>query len=300
MAQIAFDNGVDLILGHSAHQLHGIEIIDGKAVIYDMGNLLFDVQLFHIPGRYSAIFRLHISEKGVHKIEALPIRIKEGYTKQASEKESGVILNNLVKQCRSLDTKMEVVKDPDEGLKGIIRIKKPRVTPKDTKRTDLEFIRFKNTEDFETTPASELMVDKLPAEAKRLIPPKEVALGIELLGYSIPNTVTQDTILQITTWWRVKKRINKHWLISYQLDTGRYFRKGTSWYTRHDPGDWAIPFSEMEPGQIFVDSYPARITRAGTGNIKVYVMLFEPSGSSEGAVIGKKSFLGNVDIIPRR
>ncbi len=42
--------GADLIIGHGAHQLQGIERIDGKWVIYGLGNFMFNS-----PGRYIKI-----------------------------------------------------------------------------------------------------------------------------------------------------------------------------------------------------------------------------------------------------
>ena len=42
--------GADLIIGHGAHQLQGIERIDGKWVIYGLGNFMFNS-----PGRYNKV-----------------------------------------------------------------------------------------------------------------------------------------------------------------------------------------------------------------------------------------------------
>jgi poly-gamma-glutamate synthesis protein (capsule biosynthesis protein) len=41
LAREAIANGVDLVCGHGAHQLRGIELIDGKPVFYSLGNFCF-------------------------------------------------------------------------------------------------------------------------------------------------------------------------------------------------------------------------------------------------------------------
>ena len=79
MARIAFENGVDLILGHSAHRLQGIEVVDGKVAIYDMGNLLFDCEL-KPEGQRCGLFRLHLSTNGVHRVEIVLIQVWNGHT----------------------------------------------------------------------------------------------------------------------------------------------------------------------------------------------------------------------------
>ncbi len=43
VAHAAIDTGADLILGHHAHVLKGIELYKGKAIFYNMGNFAFDL-----------------------------------------------------------------------------------------------------------------------------------------------------------------------------------------------------------------------------------------------------------------
>lgn len=41
IAHQLLDSGADVVIGHHAHQLQGIERVDGKLVAYDLGNFLF-------------------------------------------------------------------------------------------------------------------------------------------------------------------------------------------------------------------------------------------------------------------
>ncbi len=42
LAQLLFENGIDLIHGHSAHHIESAEIISGKAIFYSLGDLIDD------------------------------------------------------------------------------------------------------------------------------------------------------------------------------------------------------------------------------------------------------------------
>lgn len=42
LAHCAIDNGADLVLGHHPHVLQGIEVYNGKYIVYSLGNFIFD------------------------------------------------------------------------------------------------------------------------------------------------------------------------------------------------------------------------------------------------------------------
>jgi poly-gamma-glutamate synthesis protein (capsule biosynthesis protein) len=53
----AIDSGVDLILGHHAHILKGIEVYKGKTIFYSLGNFSMDTVSKPFPIRWDATFR---------------------------------------------------------------------------------------------------------------------------------------------------------------------------------------------------------------------------------------------------
>ena len=67
LAHALVDSGVDLVIGHGAHQLQEIERYRGKWILYGLGNFVF-----HSPGRYgskkappySLVARLELEENG--------------------------------------------------------------------------------------------------------------------------------------------------------------------------------------------------------------------------------------------
>jgi len=61
MARAAIDAGVDMILGHHAHILKGVEVYRGKPIFYSMGNFAIDLRM--TPA--------HAQGKGFKEIQAL-------------------------------------------------------------------------------------------------------------------------------------------------------------------------------------------------------------------------------------
>jgi poly-gamma-glutamate synthesis protein (capsule biosynthesis protein) len=73
VAHAVIDAGADLILGHHAHLLKGIEIYKGKAIFYSMGNFVFD--------QYSLVSRAAIEKYGAHNVP--PEMIHKKFAPQA-------------------------------------------------------------------------------------------------------------------------------------------------------------------------------------------------------------------------
>jgi len=300
MARIAFDNGVDLILGHSAHRLQGIEVVDGKAVIYDMGNLLFDCEL-KPEGQQCALFRLHLSRGGVHKIEILPTQALNGHTILARHDEAHEILAEMRDLCAPLGTDLTVDEDVEGGPMGVVDISKPKVTPRPEPDPDLPFAVFPTEGKGIFPTASEAaLVPEAPESSRKVVPPAELAPGVELLAFRLPDTVTEGRILHLSTWWRVSGPVDRNIMPAFQLSVeGQTPRRGTPWYTRHDPGDWTMPLSLLEPGQIVEDRYPARLAGLPAGPCKVYAVVMDTTQLEGSRILGKPHLLGEVKILPR-
>ena len=82
--------GADAILGASAHLLHGVEILDGKPIIYDAGNFLFD---FKPEDKVSGFFQLFLSQDGVEEIKLIPTKTGYCYTTYANLEDGKEILS---------------------------------------------------------------------------------------------------------------------------------------------------------------------------------------------------------------
>ncbi|MBN1418784.1 MAG: CapA family protein [Planctomycetes bacterium] len=299
MARIAFENGVDLILGHSAHRLQGIEIIDGKVVVYDMGNLLFDCALTP-DGQRSALFRLGISPAGVHRVEVIPVRALEGHTVLAEGEAARETLDEMRSLCAALGTALEVPGAEAPRPIGAIDVPRIRVTPRPPVRDDIEFVRFPATREIDVPRATAPIAARIPAEAIHLDRPAALAPGVELLAYRLPERATEGGILSIATWWRVTRAVDAPWLIALRLSIdGQVARRGTIWYTRHDPGDWTLPLSRMRPGEIVEDLYPARLAGLPAGPCEISACVIDPARPEADRALDAARILGSVPIEPR-
>ena len=86
------DAGADMVVGHHAHVLQGIEMYKDKPIIYNLGNFIFNkVELD------TAIFEVRISRNGNMDYYMIPGIQKDEYTSLAKKKKKKRIINNLNK-----------------------------------------------------------------------------------------------------------------------------------------------------------------------------------------------------------
>jgi len=300
MARIAFENGVDLILGHSAHRLQGVEVVDGKVVVYDMGNLLFDCKL-KPEGQRSGLFRIHLSTDGVHKIEIIPIQALNGHTVLARYDEAYEILTEMRDLCSALGTSLLIDEDLEGRPVGVIDIPEPQVTSRPEPDPGLAFATFPaRGEDISPTVSAAILTPEIPESSREVIPPIPLAPRVELLASRLPDTAVEGGILHLSTWWRVTGPVDRNVMLAFRLSVeGETPRRGTPWYTRHDPGDWTVPLSLLKPGQIIEDRYPARLAGLPAGPCKVYAAVIDTTQTEGSRIQGEPHLLGEVKILPR-
>ena len=300
MVRIAFEHGVDLILGHSAHRLQGIEVIDGKAVVYDMGNLLFDCEL-KPEGRDCALFRLHLSAKGVDKIEVLPTQALNGHTVLAGSVEATKILSEMRDLCSVLGTDFTLDEDIEGRPVGVIQISEPKTTFRSQPDPSLACAGFPAPgEKIPATVDETFLTDTIPEEARQLVPPVEPAPGVELLACRLPDTAEEGGILRLFTWWRVSGPVDRNVMPAFHLSPeGETPRRGKPWYTRHDAGDWTVPLALLKPGAVVEDQYPARLAGLPAGPCKVFAVVIDTTRPEGKRILGEPCLLGTVEIVPR-
>ncbi len=104
------DNGVDVILGHHAHQFQGIELYKGKPIFYSLGNFIFDQ---NDPENQEAfIMNMEFVDNKLVSMEGIPVRTidKSQVVPQKGEKAKN-ILEREVALCKELNTKCEINED---------------------------------------------------------------------------------------------------------------------------------------------------------------------------------------------
>lgn len=104
------DNGVDVILGHHAHQFQGIEIYKGKPIFYSLGNFIFDQ---NDPENQEAfIMNMEFVDNKLVSLEGIPVRTIDK-TQVVPQKGEGAknILDRELALCKELDAKCGIKDD---------------------------------------------------------------------------------------------------------------------------------------------------------------------------------------------
>ncbi len=91
-AKAAIDAGADLVIGHHAHILQGIEYYNGGVIVYGLGNFAFDID----GDPRTAILNVWLDKNGVRDLELIPAIIETGgQPRIADEGEAKTILQKV-------------------------------------------------------------------------------------------------------------------------------------------------------------------------------------------------------------
>jgi poly-gamma-glutamate synthesis protein (capsule biosynthesis protein) len=98
-AHTAVDAGADLVVGHHAHVLQGIEFYNQGVIVYGLGNFIFDDG--DIP--QTALLNVWLDSGGIREIEIMPMIITEdGRPRLAVESEADEILNTVYNHTKQV------------------------------------------------------------------------------------------------------------------------------------------------------------------------------------------------------
>jgi poly-gamma-glutamate capsule biosynthesis protein CapA/YwtB (metallophosphatase superfamily) len=101
-AKTAVDAGADLVIGHHAHILQGIEYYKDGVIIYGTGNFAFEID----GDPQTALFHIWLDEDGVRQVEIQPAIIQfGGQTRLADETESAAIRSQVYYLTNLLNAK---------------------------------------------------------------------------------------------------------------------------------------------------------------------------------------------------
>ncbi len=274
---------VDAVLGSSAHMLQGIEVIDGRPIIYDAGNLILDWPKDRSWSHKSAIFVLHVDQSGVKKIEIKPTSLFHGYVKMADQPLANEILKHMKQLSQEFGTQLTI-----ESKIGVIDIE--RSDPVPIPSNDYDDIESESVSPRLPTIDSYMppvVVEKLPRSAKRLN--VQFENGMTLLGHEMPDKVQMGLGLNLTTYWMSKEKLNN----SYEILTALYADLETKKKTtkrlwrleKHQPGDWMYPTTRWQPNQIVRDYFHLRQKRMLEGPLTYEVKLALMSGTERVRVL---------------
>ena len=114
-AHAAVDMGIDIVLGHSAHVFHGIEIYKGKPILYDMGDLLinddddWDTRSF--------LYNILISNGKISQLQLVPVYMPNSQIRIAE----GILADEIISRFIGLSDRFKTPVKKENG-KIIIEI----------------------------------------------------------------------------------------------------------------------------------------------------------------------------------
>ena len=240
--------GADAVIGTSAHVVQGVEIYQGRPILYDIGNLLFDSHGNNEQSR-SALFLLTLHPGGIRQIEVLPVDIGYGMTTRAE----GNSAARTLLRFRDLSAELGTVVRIEEG-RGHISLPVPaeRESPRRPRATDPSPAPIRPT----TTRVPEgCVAESVPPEHQ--IDP--IAFGpITLLGLHIEaSELKRRQTVWVETWWRTSAPLTDDlWL--YQRIGHESGDRKWMWWGDHEPCDWQWPTSRWKTGTLYRDRYGIR------------------------------------------
>ena len=107
-SKLYIDAGADVIVGSHAHILQGIDFYKGKAIIYNLGDFIFNHET-----KDTAIFQLKVNDDGSLEYYFIPCRQDDKYTYLLEDNEKIRVLNNI----RNLSTNT-IIEDSGKFYNG--------------------------------------------------------------------------------------------------------------------------------------------------------------------------------------
>jgi poly-gamma-glutamate capsule biosynthesis protein CapA/YwtB (metallophosphatase superfamily) len=253
LAHSIIDMGADAILGHSSHQVHGIEVYKEKLIIYDIGSFLFD-RVGQGRMSYSACFILEFNRQGFHRVSIHPLRLYKSRTTIAGEKDSDSLCELLVDLTRQLNPDLKLSRDGN-----VLRLELPsnktlnsRVT---TPNKLFDSNRTTRLQDTYRQRKTNVVFDKPPYPGKDFNPVK------------MPTTVKPRHGFKAEVLLKVSKPLKGHWTGCIKA------RKSDN----TDGFIWRYPFSDgawlpclWEEGQIVIDRTLVRPPLVTEGVYELY------------------------------
>ena len=118
LAHELIDMGADLYWGHSNHTPQGIELYNGKAILYSAGDFIDDYMVDEEERNdLSFLFLLEVEQGRIARLRLYPARIEDLGVRLADEQEWQFLERTMQAKCKAFGTMMSV-----EGGAGVIRV----------------------------------------------------------------------------------------------------------------------------------------------------------------------------------
>jgi poly-gamma-glutamate capsule biosynthesis protein CapA/YwtB (metallophosphatase superfamily) len=241
--------GFDAILGHSAHVPQGVELVDGKPILYDAGNFLAGHQGLGDQAE-GLLYDVAFTKAGVTSVTAIPIAQNPGRVEPGTP----ATLAQWAERSEALGSTVDgatVTCDPGPAS--------PPTAPGDPPQRPVPAEPFRAPFDG--------WVDAVPPDATPI--EARWASGITLIGYHLvaPALKVPKAAQVFDLWFRV----DQPQPADLQIEVRGRGRKRDR--DLHQPADWALAGDEIVPGRILHDRVLMRILADPVGEVEFSVAL---------------------------
>lgn len=255
VGHVIIDAGADAVLGTSAHVLQGVEIYQGKPIIHDAGDLLFDSKL---PDRNAGIFKLRLDRNGIYAVDFVPVHVGFGKSHELPRDQAGMVNAAYRDLCFQLGSTVTLGEDGSARLElrkyngqatGLDeQLSATPVLSEDAIASALSAINCRDE-----WVVADVPVDALLEEPLRIGP-------LTLLGLRCkPRNLTGRAMIWVESFWACDQSLTTDWRLDIRAvtnDKGAPVVWGAG--MDHDPCDWMLPTSRWVPGLIYRDYFGLR------------------------------------------
>jgi poly-gamma-glutamate capsule biosynthesis protein CapA/YwtB (metallophosphatase superfamily) len=265
LAADLIDAGYDGILGHGRHETLGVEVFDGRPVIYDAGSVVIDYGSGAEDSR-GMLWRVEISRAGVHAIEGVPIHMELNRTALSEGSERDRILERAEKLSRDLGTTLRI-----EGGRARLELDPgavagPDGAPPPPSRPAPKTIR---------QAPSDILHERLPVKATPIDVRWEQ--GIRLVGYELlapALRALKSSQQTVVLYWQADTVPTDNYLVHLEARPVRdgVVQKGSRG-ANHLPGDWMLPTERWPVGKVVQDATNVRLLFEPLGEVAFFAGL---------------------------
>jgi hypothetical protein len=265
--------GADAVLGASAHRLQGIGTHQGRPIIFDAGDLLFDAK--RNDGGFGGVFELEIGAGGVERVVFVPVKVGFGQSTELAGEARSAAAERYATLCDAIGTSLLLREDGTAALELMPPARPTRATRSSPPPLgyDLRAIRAPQPMPIDAP------VQEVPIEA-RLSQPQQLG-PLRLLGLSVESRapITKRRSLWLRSYWCCDAPVEQDLRLDLRaVPIGQ--SKWAPWGLGmdHDPCDWLWPTSRWQRGQIYVDLCPLRpppLSELANGRLQLQAALVQ-------------------------
>jgi len=230
--------------------LQGVEVIDGRPILYGAGNVPLDWSPVRPWTHKSALFRLLLGKHGVSRVEMVPILLHHGRTVPAPENTRTEILDRIGMLSRELGTEIHV--EDETGFVSLEREPPPRPLRAFVPDGRMGKERLPSSKQ----PPQGVIVKKLPRSAQELR--VDFPGGVSLLGFELVERTKAGLGINVATYFQTsvpQREVHEIFFEVVPLD-GDDRKVWTG--EQHEPADWMYPATRWKEGEIVRDFYHIR------------------------------------------